>query len=82
MPGDGFGSLSDGMAGELTREDQLGGSLHFAARQGLLLGVLGYAGGLGAQSVEEVIAERVHNEHALLGDSKLGVHLLQDSVDD
>ena len=69
MPADRLGALKDCMGGEFAGEDQLGSSLDFAARQGLLLGVLGNAGGLVSQSVEEAVAERVHDEHALLGDA-------------
>ena len=39
------------------------------------------SGGLIGDLLEDVVDERVHDGHGSLGDSSLGVNLLEDSVD-
>ena len=79
--GDGLGSLGHGVLRELTRERQSDGGLNLSARERLLLVVSRELSGLGADSLEDVVDERVHDRHSSLGDSGLGVHLLQHLVD-
>ena len=79
--GDSLGSLSDGVLGELSGEEQADGSLDFSGREGVLLVVAHKAGGLGGNLLEDVVDERVHDAHGALGDASLGVHLLEDAVD-
>ena len=56
------------------------GRLNFAARQGGLLVVSGKLSGFGGNALENVIDERVHNGHSLLGDTSIRVDLLEDLV--
>jgi len=67
--------------GELTGEEQADGGLHFPGGEGVLLVVADEAGGLGGNLLEDVVDEGVHDGHGLLGDTELGVDLLEDSVD-
>ena len=47
----------------------------------MLLVVADESGRLGGDLLEDVVDERVHDAHGSLGDTGLGVHLLEDSVD-
>ena len=47
----------------------------------MLLVVSHQLGGLEGDLLEDIVDERVHDVHASLGDSSLGVDLLEDSVD-
>jgi len=67
--------------GELTREDEAHGSLDLARRDGVLLAVVSKAAGLGGEALKDVVHERVHDDHGLLGDASVGVHLLEHLVD-
>ncbi len=69
------------MLGELTREHQADGGLDLSGRQSLLLVVSDQLNGLLGDSVEDVIDERVHDTHRLLGDTSIGVDLLEDLED-
>ena len=69
------------MLGELTGEEEADGGLHFPGGEGVLLVVADEAGGLGGDLLEDVVDEGVHDGHGLLGDTELGVDLLEDSVD-
>ena len=79
--GDSLGSLTDGVLGEFTRKHEADGGLDFAAAQGGLLVVGGELSGLRSDALEDVVDERVHDGHALLGDTSVGVDLLQHLVD-
>jgi hypothetical protein len=79
--GDGLGALRHGVLGELTGEHQAHGGLDLAGRQGSLLVVASQAGSLTSESLEDIVDERVHDGHTLLGDTSLGVDLLQHLVD-
>ena len=68
------------MLGELTGKDESDGGLDFPGREGALLGVPGQLGGFGGDSLEDVVDEGVHDAHASLGDTGVGVHLLEDLV--
>ena len=69
------------MLGELTRKSKSDSGLNLSAGQGLLLVVSGEFTGLGAHTLEDVVDERVHDRHSALGDTGLGVNLLQHTVD-
>ncbi len=69
------------MLGELTGEEEADGSLDLAGGEGVLLVVSHEAGALGGNLLEDVVDERVHDAHGSLGDTGLGVHLLEDTVD-
>ena len=57
------------------------GCLDLAAGDGVLLVVVGQAGRLGGDTLEDVVHEGVHDAHGLAGDASVGVDLLQDLVD-
>ena len=69
------------MLGELSREHQANGGLDLSGRQGLLLVVSDKLDGLLGDSVKDVVDERVHDTHGLLGDTSVGVDLLEDLED-
>ncbi|CAH0371985.1 unnamed protein product, partial [Pelagomonas calceolata] len=79
--GDGLGALGDGVLGELAREHEADGRLDFAGRERRLLGEAAQLGGLEGDALEDVVDERVHDRHALLGDARVRVHLLEHAVD-
>ena len=65
------------MLGQLTREEQADSGLDLARGDGRLLVVLGQAGGLGGNALEDVVHKRVHDGHGLGADAGVGVHLLE-----
>jgi len=67
--------------GKLTGKEKADGGLDLAGREGALLVVAGQAGSLKGQALEDVVDERVQDRHATLGDTGVGVHLLEDLVD-
>lgn len=69
------------MLGQLTRQDQSDSSLDLSGGDGGLLVVGSQLGGLGGDSLEDVVHERVHDGHGLLGNTGVRVGLLQDLVD-
>ncbi len=79
--GHGLGTLADCVLGQLSGEVEAHGRLDFPAGDGVLLVVVGQAGGLGRDTLEDVVHERVHDAHGLARDAGIGVDLLQDLVD-
>ena len=69
------------MLGKLTGEHEADGGLDLPGREGRLLVVLGELSGLSGDALEDVVDERVHDGHPLLGDPSVGVDLLQHLVD-
>ena len=69
------------MLGKLTWEEEADGGLDLAGGESVLLVVANEAGRLGGDLLEDVVDERVHDAHGLLGDTGLGVDLLEDAVD-
>lgn len=69
------------MLGKLSGKDEADGSLDLTRADGRLLVVGGELGGLGGDLLEDVRDERVEDGHRLGGDTSVGVHLLQHSVD-
>ena len=67
--GDGLGALGDGVLGELAGEDEAHRGLDLAGGDGGLLVVVGEAGALLRQLLEDVVDEGVHDEHGLGGDA-------------
>ena len=76
-----LGSLADSMLGQFTREMQPHGSLDFPTGDGVLLVVVSKAGGLGGDTLKDVVHERVHDAHGLTGDASVRVNLFQHLVD-
>ena len=79
--GDGLGAFADSVLSEFTGQEQTDGCLDFSASDGGSLVVVGQSGGLGGDSLEDVVDKAVHDGHGLAGHSGVGVHLLQDFVD-
>ena len=79
--GDGFGTLRDGVLGELSWKDESDSRLDFSGGEGGSLVVLDELGGFTGEFTEDVVDEGVHDGHGSLGDTGLWVNLLQDSVD-
>ncbi len=79
--GDGLGSLRHGVLGELTRQEKTDSGLDLSGGDGGTPVVVGKAGGLGSDALEDVIHEGVHDGHGFAGDTSVGVDLLQDLVD-
>lgn len=69
------------MLGELPGKAEPDGSLNLPGGKGSLLGVLAELSGLRGDALEGVVDERVHDGHSLLGDSSVGVDLLEHLVD-
>ena len=79
--GDSLGSLRNGVSGKFSGEDELDGRLDLSAGESSSLVEPHELGSLSGDSVEGVMDERVHDVHGLLGDTNVGVHLLEDLVD-
>ena len=69
------------MSGELSGEDELDGRLDFPGGKSSSLVEADELGSFSGNAVEGVVDEGVHDVHGLLGDSDVGVHLLEDLVD-
>jgi len=67
--------------GQLTGQQETDSSLDLPAGDGGALVVVGQAGRLGSNALEDVVHERVHDGHGLAADSGVGVDLLQHLVD-
>ena len=79
--GDGLGSFRDGVSGEFSGEDELDSRLDFPGGESSSLVESDELGAFGGDSVEGVVDEGVHDVHGLLGDTDVGVDLLEDLVD-
>ena len=69
------------MLGKFTREHEADSGLDFAAREGGFLVVRRKLAGLRSDALKDIVDEGVHDGHALLGDSRIGVDLLEHLVD-
>ena len=78
--GHSFGSFTDSMLGEFTREHESDSSLDFSGRKGGLLVVSSKASSFRSNAFKDIIDEVVHDGHALLGNTSIRVDLLQDFV--
>ncbi len=79
--GNGLGALRDGVLGELTGEDETDRGLNLARRDGLTLVVASKTTRLGSDTLEDIGNEGVEDAHGLVGDTSIGVDLLEDLVD-
>lgn len=66
---------------QLTGQDEADGSLDLSGRDGGLLVVGGELGCLSSDALEDVVDEGVQDGHRPVGNTSVGVDLLQDSVD-
>ena len=69
------------MLGKFSGQHKTNSGLDFSAAQSSLLVVSGKLSGFGGDSLKDIVDERVHDGHSLLGDTSIGVDLLQDLVD-
>ena len=79
--GDSFGTLGDGMLGELTGQQESDGGLDLATGDGRLPVVVGQTGSFSSNALEDVVHKAVHDRHSPAGDTSVGVDLLHDFVD-
>jgi len=79
--GDGLGTLRDGVLGQLTGEDEADSGLDLAGGDGGALVVGSELGGLTGDTLKDIVDEGVQDGHGLVGDSGVGVDLLEDLVD-
>jgi len=75
--GDSLGAFRDGVSGEFTGEEELDGGLDFSGRKSSSLVESDELGGFEGDSLERVVDEGVHDVHGLLGDTDIGVDLLE-----
>jgi len=80
--GDCLGTLRDGMLGKFSREEESDRGLDLSGSDGVSLLVAGELSSLKSDSFEDIVDERVHDAHGLVGDSSVGVDLLEDLVDE
>ena len=78
--GDGLGSFGDGVLGELSGKHKTNSGLDFSAGESGLLVVSGKLSGFSGDALEDIVDEGVHDRHTLLGDTGIGVDLLQNLV--
>jgi len=67
--------------GEFTGEEELNGSLDFTRGEGSSLVISDELRGFQSDSFEDIVNEGVHDVHGLLGDTSIGMDLLEDLVD-
>jgi len=79
--GDGLGAFRHGVLGQLTGQNQPHRGLDLPGGDGGLLVVGSELGGLGRNTLEDVVDERVQDGHGASGDTSVGVDLLEDLVD-
>ena len=76
-----LGPLADCVLGQLAGKVQPHSSLDFTAGDGVLLVVVGQAGGFGGNALKDIIHEGVHDTHGFGGDAGIRVNLLEHLVD-
>ena len=69
------------MLSKLTWEEKSDSGLDLSGGESVLLVVSDESGGLVGDLLEDIVDEGVHDGHGSLGDTSLGVNLLEDSVD-
>ena len=79
--GDGLGSLTDGVLGQLSRQKETDSSLDLSAGDGGPPVVVGQTGSFSSDALKDIIDKAVHDIHGLAGDSSVRMYLLQHLVD-
>lgn len=69
------------MLGKFTGQQETHGGLDLSGGDRGPLVVVSQSGGLGSDSLKDVVDEAVHDGHGLAGHTGVGVHLLQNFVD-
>jgi hypothetical protein len=76
-----LGPLTGGVLGEFTREHEADSGLDFVAREGGYLVVRRKLASFHSDALKDVIDDRVNDGHALLGDPRIRMDLLEHLVD-
>jgi hypothetical protein len=79
--GDCFSSFGNGVSSKFSGEDEFDSGLNLSGRQSSSLVESDQLGSLSGDSVEGVVDEGVHDVHGFLGDTDVGVDLLEDFID-
>ena len=79
--GDSLGSLTDGVLGQFSGQQQAHSSLDLAAGDGRPLVVVGQSGGFSGDSLKDIVDEAVHDGHGFAADASVRMHLLEHLVD-
>ncbi len=79
--GDGFSSFGNSVSGEFSWEDKFDSWLNFSGWQSSSLVESNQFWSFSGDSVEGVVNEGVHDVHGFLGNTNIGVDLLEDLVD-
>lgn len=79
--GNSSSTVTGGVLGQLSGQDESDSGLDLSRSDGGLLGVGGQLGGLGGDSLEDIVDKGVHDGHGSGGDTGIGVGLLQHLVD-
>ncbi len=80
--GNSLGTLRNGVLGQLSREEETDSSLDLSRGDGLTLVVAGKTTSLSGDTLKDIIDKRVHDSHGLVGDTSIGVNLLENLVDE
>ena len=78
--GNSLGTFRYGVFGQFTRKHEADGRLNLATAQRSLLVVRRELSSLRGNAFKDIVNKRVHDRHALLGNTRVGVNLLQDLV--
>ena len=78
--GHGLGSFRHGMFGQFSRKHQSDRRLDLSAAQSCLLGISGKTSCLRGNAIEDIVDKRVHDGHALFGNSSVRVDLFEHAV--
>ena len=68
------------MLGKFTRQHETNSRLNLATAQSSLLAESRKTTSLGGNAIKDIVDEGVHDGHALLGDSRIRVDLLENAV--
>ena len=79
--GDSLGSLTDGVLGQFSGQEQTNSCLDLSTRDRRTTVVVSETGSLGSDALEDVVDKAVHDAHGLRTDASVWVHLLEDFVD-
>ena len=79
--GDSLGSLTDGVLGQFSGKEETDSGLDLPTGDGGPLVVMGETGGLGSDSLKDVVDKAVHDGHGFAGHTSVGVNLFQHLVD-
>ena len=79
--GDSLGTLGDCVFCQFSGQEETYSCLDLPTGDGRSLVVVSESGGLGSDSLEDIVDKAVHDAHSLAGNTGVWVHLFQDFVD-